>query len=117
MREETRLAKCRGVLMGQLTPRELEVWQLLAQRLTNQEISQVLGIRVRTTEHHVGQIMAKLGVANRRQVIIAMPARHPGNGFLRLAGDALMPGHLPCPCCGRRNQTEESATDAPSRLR
>ena len=63
--------------MSHLTPREEEVRHLLAQRLTNQEISHVLGIGVRTVEHHVAQIMAKLGVANRRQlapVVMAEPA-------------------------------------------
>lgn len=47
---------------------------LMAQRLTNQEIGHVLGIGVRTGEHHVVQIMAKLGVANRRQLAPAVAA-------------------------------------------
>ena len=54
--------------MTPLTPREQEVWHLLTLRLTNQEISAVLGVGVRTTEHHVAQIKAKLGATNRRQV-------------------------------------------------
>ncbi len=64
-----------------LTPREQEIRQLLAQRLTNQEISQVLGISVRTAEHHVGQLLAKLGVANRRQVapVVIRPSQTQAN--------------------------------------
>jgi DNA-binding NarL/FixJ family response regulator len=53
----------------QLTERELEVLQLLAQGLQNKEIASQLGIRERTAKFHVSTIMAKLGAANRVEVV------------------------------------------------
>jgi DNA-binding CsgD family transcriptional regulator len=50
-----------------LTYREQEVLALLCQRLTDAEISHRLFLSKRTVEHHVSSILAKLGVANRRQ--------------------------------------------------
>jgi DNA-binding CsgD family transcriptional regulator len=87
-----------GDAMNQLTPREQEVWQLLSKRLTNQEISQLLGIRVRTTEHHVAQVMAKLGVTNRRQVapVGVDGSRGKMRRIWREAPDAWR-----CPDCGQ----------------
>jgi DNA-binding NarL/FixJ family response regulator len=50
-----------------LTPREREVLSFLVHRYTDQEIADELSISVRTASHHVASILAKLGVANRRQ--------------------------------------------------
>ena len=50
-----------------MTPRELEVLHLLAQRATDREIADALSISPRTVMHHVSRILAKLGVANRRE--------------------------------------------------
>jgi DNA-binding CsgD family transcriptional regulator len=54
-----------------LTPREREVLRLLGQRLTNEEIAAALFIGPRTAQTHVGRVLAKLGVANRRQAAAA----------------------------------------------
>jgi DNA-binding CsgD family transcriptional regulator len=51
-----------------LTPREREVLRLLAQRPTDREIADELSISPRTVMHHVSRILAKLGVASRRDV-------------------------------------------------
>lgn len=48
-----------------LTPRELEVLQLLATGVTNQEIADELYLSVRTVDRHVANILAKLGVPTR----------------------------------------------------
>lgn len=52
---------------AQLTPRELEVLELLADGLRNAEIADRLVLSERTVDHHVSAILRKLGVANRVQ--------------------------------------------------
>ena len=49
-----------------LTRREREVLALLQGRLTDREIADSLCIGVRTAECHVARVLAKLGVASRR---------------------------------------------------
>jgi DNA-binding NarL/FixJ family response regulator len=44
-----------------LTSRELEVLRLLATGASNQDIAEALVISVRTAEHHVARIYAKIG--------------------------------------------------------
>lgn len=50
-----------------LSPRELEVLQLVARGLDNSEIAAELGISPRTAKNHVSSILAKLDVPNRIQ--------------------------------------------------
>ena len=50
-----------------LTPREGEVLNLLANRLSDREIGSLLYIGTRTAEFHVVNVIGKLGVANRRE--------------------------------------------------
>lgn len=50
-----------------LTVRQAEVLALLAQGLTNVEIAERFVVSVRTVDHHVAAILARLGVQNRRQ--------------------------------------------------
>jgi DNA-binding CsgD family transcriptional regulator len=49
-----------------LTPREHDVWRLLANHATNREIADHLSISPRTVMHHVSHLLGKLGVTNRR---------------------------------------------------
>jgi DNA-binding NarL/FixJ family response regulator/tetratricopeptide (TPR) repeat protein len=58
-----------------LSPRELEVLELLCRRLTDGEIAMALFISPKTVGHHVSRILAKLGAANRREAT-AIAARH-----------------------------------------
>lgn len=60
-----------------LTPRELEVLELIGQDLTNQQIAERLVIEVGTVKNHVHNILDKLGVSSRRDAV----------GYLVLAKD------------------------------
>ncbi len=53
-----------------LTKREVEVLQLVAKGLSNQEISKKLFINERTTRTHVSNILDKLHLANRTQAAL-----------------------------------------------
>ncbi len=52
-----------------LSARELEVLQLTAQGLTAREVGKKLGISSNTVERHRANIMSKLGVSNRAELI------------------------------------------------
>ncbi|MFN8594464.1 MAG: LuxR C-terminal-related transcriptional regulator [Thermomicrobiales bacterium] len=54
-----------------LTRREREVLDLMSQRLSDSEIAARLFISPRTVEVHVANILAKLGVTNRRDAAVA----------------------------------------------
>ncbi len=55
--------------LEQLTPRELEILVLLAKGFTNREISEKVFLSVKTVEAHRAKIYAKLGFANRAQLV------------------------------------------------
>lgn len=52
-----------------LTPRELEVFELLAKGLANREIAQALGVSSHTAKFHVAQILVKTGAATRTEAV------------------------------------------------
>ncbi len=54
-----------------LTRRQLEVFSLLAEGMTNAEIAAKTFLSVRTVDHHVSAILDKLGVSSRREAIAA----------------------------------------------
>ncbi len=54
----------------QLSPREREVLQLLAQGQTNREIARTLTVSASTIKIHVEHILAKLGVSDRTQAAV-----------------------------------------------
>jgi DNA-binding CsgD family transcriptional regulator len=71
--------RSRGVgPLSALSPRELEVAQLIEQRLTNREIAEQLVLSPRTVEHHVEHILDKLGVESRGEVARAIERERGG---------------------------------------
>ncbi len=57
------------LLTETLTPRELEVLQMLGEGLANRVIAGRLGISVHTAKFHVGSILGKLGAATRAEAV------------------------------------------------
>jgi len=55
---------------GGLTNRQLDVARLVARGLSNNEIAGRLYISPKTADHHVSAILAKLGLPNRRAVVV-----------------------------------------------
>lgn len=60
-----------GEAPAELTPRELEIWRLLATGRGNAEIALDLDISVSTVKNHITGIFGKLGVRDRAQAVIA----------------------------------------------
>lgn len=64
----------------ELTRREREVAELLAQGVTNKEIAARLVISQRTAESHVGNILVKLGFSSRAQIAAWMVGQQREHG-------------------------------------
>jgi DNA-binding CsgD family transcriptional regulator len=53
-----------------LTNRELEILRWLKDGKSNSETSQIMGLSIKTIEYHVGNILKKLGAANRTTAVV-----------------------------------------------
>lgn len=54
---------------GELTPREREVFHLIAEGLTTKEIARKLDISVKTAENHRGRVLDKLDMRNTAELV------------------------------------------------
>jgi DNA-binding NarL/FixJ family response regulator len=54
-----------------LTPRELEVLQMVASGMTNAEAAQRLDLSVHAIKFHLAEIYRRLGVSNRTEAAVA----------------------------------------------
>jgi pimeloyl-ACP methyl ester carboxylesterase/DNA-binding CsgD family transcriptional regulator len=70
-----------AALIDDLTPREAQVLELIAQGLDNDTIGRRLGISERTARNHVSAVFSKLGVSSRAKAIVL--ARDAGFGIER----------------------------------
>jgi two-component system response regulator FixJ len=61
----------------ELTPRELQVAELIAAGASNKEVGRRLGISPRTVELHRAHIMAKLGARNAADLVRIVLSRAP----------------------------------------
>jgi two-component system response regulator NreC len=59
----------RGAPAFELTPRELDVLRLLVKGNTNRQVAGLLGLSVRTVENHRANLMGKLGLSSRVELV------------------------------------------------
>ena len=82
-----------------LSERQEEVLTLLAQGLTYSEIADRVSLTPRTVKYHMGEIMRKLHLRNRAQVVAFGGSRGLGTRIALTAGDDAPPPCVPSGVC------------------
>jgi DNA-binding NarL/FixJ family response regulator len=82
--------------MGELTPRELEVLEVVATGLSNAAIAELLIVSEATVKTHVGNVLAKLGATHRAEIVMLAYE----SGLVR-PGDGNAPAGAPAPKAAR----------------
>lgn len=72
-----RPAPARG---ADMSPRELQIIEYLLQGKSNKEIARALGLREKTIKHYMTNLMTKLKVRSRLEVVLAVQTMSPGEG-------------------------------------
>lgn len=62
-----------------LTPREIEILELIDRGLTNQQIASRLSLTLHTVKNHVHNLLGKLGVASRAEAVTVLRATKYAN--------------------------------------
>jgi DNA-binding NarL/FixJ family response regulator len=77
---QARSRGARGHPFPQLTSRELDILELIAQGLDNQTIARQLVLNPKTVRNHVSNVLSKVGAADRSQAIVLARRAGMGNG-------------------------------------
>jgi DNA-binding CsgD family transcriptional regulator len=73
-----------------LTPREVEVFKLIAEGYPDKSISRMLGISIKTLERHIDRVYCKIGVQHRQMNARCLSiASAVARGMLKLSVDGL----------------------------
>jgi two-component system nitrate/nitrite response regulator NarL len=64
-----------------LSPRQQQMWQAIAEGLSNAEIAQRYGISLNTTKAHVRELLQRLGVRNRTEAATLFFRKRPARGL------------------------------------
>ncbi|MBI5839191.1 MAG: response regulator transcription factor [Chloroflexi bacterium] len=67
--ESTPPGQARQAEAGALSPRQMQILTLVAQGQTYRQVAETIGIAERTVKYHMGEILERLHLANRAQVI------------------------------------------------
>ena len=55
-----------------LTAREQQIFQMMIRRFSNKDIASAIGVSLRTVKFHVSNILSKVRVANRREILSSL---------------------------------------------
>ena len=62
--------------LDELTPQELQIARLLADRRTTREAAAAIFVSPKTVEYHLGHVYRKLGIHSRDELVAAFKAPH-----------------------------------------